>query len=407
MTKTIAVFGVLCMCLTSINAKAGDIEMPELDHPWTDGLYSTITEHTCTGGIKPKNAQKVKLNISGFKSELVVRAVIQNHSAPLVVILNGTYGRPNEPSNNLWMAWLEERGFHVLNFDSTFHPAMTELTRLGVAGNLEAEAELSSRIIQAFITQEMPGKMSKLGVVGMSYGGTQALLLSKMEREGRLPFKIDAVQAYSPPISMSTSMRILDENFTYEWKLSDHFWEFGKMKREFPVTKGYDPQMARAALSRVFRLELKDVIEKNDTLFGAELERAGVSRLLPRGDKTERLSYAEVTTFERYFEDMVVPYWQTHGRQASRAELLEAGELSELMRHAGSSVQAILATNDPLNEPGSAERLKHESLTGRLIVLPRGGHMGYLNANWTRSKLCGIFNVAPVIEVAFVGNSRN
>lgn len=362
---------------------------PDLDHPWTDGRYSTITEPFCTGGVKPKSAKWLKLNVKGMKSSVWTRAVIQNHPAPLVVILNGTFGHAADPEANLLMAWLEEKGYHAFTFDSTFLPAMNEASRHGVAGNLAAEAELSARIIQTFLQhREMAGKVTQIGVAGMSYGGTQALLLAKMSAAGKLPFRLDAVQAYSPPADVASSMRILDDSFTYEWKLSDHYWKFSNLPRAYPMREQYDPKMMSAALGRVFRMGLQEVTERNDRLYGAELDKAGATRLMPRdAERDERLNYAEVVSFSQYFNNIAAPYWKARGQN----DLLEDGNLKELLKCCGANVEVIIASNDPLNEQGAVEELQRMDFGKKLTVLPCGGHLGYINAKWTRSRLCNMF----------------
>jgi predicted alpha/beta-fold hydrolase len=390
MKKMIALM-VVRFLLIAAAVSAG--EAPRgFDHPWTDGAYSTITAPFCTGGVKPKNARWLKIQAEGMRSGICVRAVIQKGPAPVVVILNGLGGRADGAEASLWMAWLEQAGVHVLSFDSTFHPAMTTASRHGMAGNLVAEADLAARIINACLkSNNLSNKCTRVGVVGMSYGATQALLLGKLSREGRLPFRLDAVQAYSPPVSMADSLDILDETFTYEWKLTDHLWAFYNLQREYPVRQQHDSRMMRAAIARIFRMDLGNVVERNDSLFGAELDKAGVSRLLPKdAERDERMNYAEAVSFRQYLHHIAGPYWQHRGVDGP-SELLAAGELSRLLAVTANSAEVILAANDPLNQPGAVDRLANLNVGNRLTILPRGGHLGYINADWTRAKLCGIF----------------
>ncbi|MCY3019359.1 MAG: hypothetical protein NTW87_10090 [Planctomycetota bacterium] len=392
MKRIIAAVVIRAMLVSGV--LAAEAEMPELDHPWTDGLYSTITAPFCADGAKPRNAKWLKLRVDGMKSSVRARAVIQKDSAPLVVILNGTFGRSDDAATSLWMAWLEERGCHVVTFDSTFHQAMTSASRHGMAGHLEVEAELTGRIIQTFLQhKDVAGKVTKVGVAGMSYGATQALLLAKLDREGGLPFHLDAVQAYSAPVSVAASMRILDDAFTYDWRLSDLYWKFYNLRREFPVREQYDPAMMRAAVARIFRLDLKQAVEQNDELFGDEVEPAGGSRLLPKDEnKDQRLEYAAQVGFGGYYHCMAAPYWAKRGRPLD----LNVGDLATLLRNTGGNVEAIVARNDPLNEDGAVERLAAAGLGSKLTVLPRGGHLGFANSNWVCAKLARIFGDADM-----------
>jgi predicted alpha/beta-fold hydrolase len=389
---------ITILILALVAAVAVRAEAMELDHPLMDGLYSTLTTPFATGGIQPKNDKGLYLDVPGFKDHLYVRMVLHSDCRPLVVILNGTCGQAKDSITSLWMAWLEDR-FHVLTFDSTLHPAFTEAARMGVAGYMDADAESAAAVIGAFLKHpKVQGKVSRIGVVGMSYGGTQALLLERMQRQKKLSFRIDAVQAYSPPVSMASAMNILDCNFTYRWTLAELFWKFYNLPRNQAIQASLDPQRMRAALSRVFRLSLTDVVERNDRLHDRELKAAKTERVaMPESNsRTDRLPYAEVVSFNEYLDRIVVPYWKARGRIESKEEILQSGELRELLSGAGANVQAIVTTNDPLNETGSVERLHASSHTKRLTVLPRGGHLGYANAQWTKSKLLGIFEDAAI-----------
>jgi predicted alpha/beta-fold hydrolase len=383
-------------------------EMPELDHLWPDGLYSTITAPDCCGGVAPKNARRVKLRVPGFKKDLCARAVVQEHRAPLVVILNGTFGKANDGMTNLWMAWLEANGWHVFSFDSTFHYAFTSAAQIGVAGNLEVEAETAGQVIQAFLERpEISGKVTRIGVVGMSYGGIQALNLARLSKLGRLPFHLDAAQAYSAPVSMWSAMRILDDGFGFQKGVPQLAWDFLLLKREWPVKTQYAREDMRLALSRVFRLDLQHVVETNDRLFDKELAAAGCPRLdIPKEDPAagigagERVGYAAAVNFQTYFRRVVAPYWIAKGRARNAEDILRLGDLSVLVRECGDNARVILAANDPLNEEGAVERLRAEVGGAKLTVLPRGGHLGFVNAEWTRTSLRGLFSAARTVDVA-------
>src|SRR5207244_3067819 len=137
-----------------------------------------------------KIQKKLSLKVDSFKKKFPVRAIFQRETAPLVVVLLGIDGRADGALGKLWPSWFAEAGCHVLTFDSTFLPSFIEYSGHGVTGNLIAESERVRDIISAFIEQsDAKGKISKIGIVGMSYGGIEALVLGSMAKEGKLPFK--------------------------------------------------------------------------------------------------------------------------------------------------------------------------------------------------------------------------
>src|SRR5262245_29007079 len=113
-TQTIAMAALL-LCVTVLSVAAAGAE---LDHPWTDGFYSTISGAFVKPAALPKHLTESKLKVPGFKKERPIKASLRNGAADLVIILNGTFSRSDNPFATLWTAWLEQDGKHVLTFDS-------------------------------------------------------------------------------------------------------------------------------------------------------------------------------------------------------------------------------------------------------------------------------------------------
>lgn len=409
--KTILALGALILAVQSASAQT--VSGKELDHPWEDGLYSTIT-----GAFVPAEkcgSKDIKLRVPGFKKELRVRASLRNGRAPLVVILNGTFGRADNNFANLWTSWLEQAGNHVLTFDSVMSKSFVEASHHGVPGNLAAEAKVAAQVIDAFLKQSgASAKVSKIGLVGISYGGTLALQMARLDQENELPFKLAAVRAYSAPVSFAESIRKLDGYFSFDYTKVDLYKTFYNLPRQFPVARSFDSHMMECALSRAFREDLKEAIEFVDASFDADLKRMGAPRIgLPGGDspnlRDERISYAEAMNFERYFSGLVVPYWKALDSKNTGERLLSYGEMASVLSQTGSNVRAILAANDPLNAEGGVANLLKSSVAGKVTVLPRGGHMGYFDAQWTRASLLGMFdgNLDETASVQGMSTSLN
>ncbi|MCW8131232.1 MAG: alpha/beta fold hydrolase [Planctomycetota bacterium] len=389
-------FCAVALLVTSVSASTvSDKDLA--DHPWQDGLYSTITGAFVVPDAKP-GCKEMKLKVPGFKKDLKVRASLRGGKAPLVVILNGTFGRADNNFANLWTAWLEEAGQHVLTFDSVMSKGFVEASRHGVPGNLDFEARLAGKVVEAFLQQSgARAKVSKIGVVGISYGGTLALQMARLDQEGALPFKLDAVRAYSAPVSFAESIRKLDGYYSFDFTKVELFKTFYNLPRELPVTRSFEARKMECALARAFREDLKEAIDFVDGTFDADLKRMGAPRIgLPTGDspnlREERISYAEAMNFGHYFGGLVVPYWKSVDARNTAERLLGYGEMADVLAQTGSNVRAILAANDPLNADGSVAGLLKSSAADKVTVLPRGGHMGYFDAKWTRASLLGMFD---------------
>lgn len=387
-------------------ASAGTIRSQECDlisysFPYKNGLYSTLAGFLNIPDLELKNQKTFKLEIEGFKNKLQVKAILQSNLAPLVVIIPGLDGKADGRLGKLWPSWYANAGYHVVWFDSTFLPSFVEPSGHGVTGNLSAESERVRDIIKTFINlNEVKGRISKLGIVGMSYGGIEALMLGQMAAEGRLPFAVDAIQAYSPPIDLRKTGELIDR-----WYLEDR-WEYtlaelaGKLSCHKPVCSDYQvpftDSFMRAGIAAAFRLGLADLVDRNDRVY-----KLG---LLPGGNNFDdayvRMDYAALWGYSKFMNELSYPYWQKKLKLNDLTELTAKIQLPGLLEKQPAYSETILAEDDPFNTPEDMENLKTLASSLPLTVLPRGGHLGFINESWTRAKLLTIFKSATTLPAS-------
>jgi predicted alpha/beta-fold hydrolase len=352
-----------------------------------NALYETVAGYVTLKHVKIENQQTFKLCVPGFQKPWPVRAVIQGQPAPLVVVLLGIGGRTDADFSKVWAQWYADAGYNVLTFNSTFGTDFVEAAGKGPSGNIWSEAWAVKDIIAAFLEQpEVKGQVTNIGVVGMSYGGVQALILGQFATEGKLPFKIDAIQAYSPPADMRHTARLLDDWYSRErWKyrLTELQYEVGMYKFNKAGCRGAPSQsQLEAAIAASFRDGLVSVVVKNDAKF--------CLGLLPNGDNFVRRDYAGTWGFETYGYDMALPWWRQQVGSDKVDNLLDAATLGSLLQHQPPGSVAIVAADDPFNTPADMAALK-ESKTEHLEIVPHGGHLGYISDNWTRTRLLSLF----------------
>lgn len=171
------------------------------DYPVTDGLYATISSMDSFEAPKIKGEKVIKLKeVPGFKQSVSVRALLQEKPAPLAVILLGLATRSKDPLARLWQQQAYEAGFHVLAFDSVFRRSFNERSHHGLPGNLAAEALAAAQVIEAFVEHpEVQGRVTKVGLLGASYGGMLALNIAKLSQEGKTTLKPERVRIFSSP----------------------------------------------------------------------------------------------------------------------------------------------------------------------------------------------------------------
>ena len=362
--------------------------LPPYSFPYTDGLYASAAGYVSVKNVCFSCQKTEVLDVEGICGKFPVRAAIQNGPAPLVVVLLGVGGRPEEDFNKLWAAWYFEAGYHVLTFESTFLQEFNDRSHLGVGGNVWVETDYVAKIIDAFVHQSSAsGRITKIGVVGMSYGGVQALMLGVR----KLPFEIAAIQAYSPPIRMDQSARIID-NWYAETAGKYTLVELLRLQKITPNPSNPEspiPQdMLKAAVSTSFRYTLPALVAYTDTEY--HLNK------LPRGDeftdKYVRLDYATKWTFCSFAYGMSYPYWQRKMGIQNLEPLIHAADLTALIEKQPATTDVILAQDDPLNLSTDMDSFKKFAAGKRITILPNGGHLGYIGEPWTRAKLLTLFD---------------
>ena len=367
-------------------APSSGLDLSNFDYEINDGLYATVT---CLSQIKnipaPPETKITLRQIEGFKRDLEVQAAWQAGPAPLVVILPGIFSKVKSPINQIWRAQLYAAGNHVLYFDSPFLPAFNERAHQGVAGNIEKEALQVAAMLGAFLRQpDVRAKVTKLGVVGGSYGGNLALSLAKLCKEGKCAFTPDVFLVFSPLVKLQTTLSILDryyseDRFLYDLsKLSADLQDPKPLPRGAPIP--FPASEMRAGIGAYFRMDLKDVALYTDAVYRLKV-------LPPEEEVDYRKASAEALSFSSFMEKMSFPYWKKRGAVSSLDQLSAFGDLTMLLPACPPTVKVVIAVDDPLNDPTEFEALKGIAPPGMLTVLPRGGHMGFIISKWAETRI--------------------
>ena len=217
-------------------------------------------------------------------------------------------------SATLWASWYFEKRISCAElFDSTF---TQDFNFRGAAigdgsGNISVgDRNPCAYVIDAFLHQTpVEGRVTQIGVVGMSYGGIQALMLGTMAAEKKLPFEIAAIQAYSPPLKVEAAARIIDGWYAEtlgKYTLED-LLKLRKIKPDPSNPNSPVPEdKLKAAVSFAFREALPRLIVYSDMEY--HLNK------LPKGDdftdKYVREDYATRWTFIKFAYGMSYDYWQ-------------------------------------------------------------------------------------------------
>lgn len=379
-----------CACTRAADAGPQTAFPPPdgFDFDIRDGLYATITAESYDAP-KIQNEEKLKLKPKGFAKDIEVRALWQAERRPLAVLIPGMVDCSYDKETQLWKSYLQQAGFNVLTFDSPFLPSFNNRSRHGVIGNLVVEAWVVSDLIQAFLDQpKAKERVSEVGLVGLSYGGTLALNIARLVAEKKIGLPPGPVLAFSPPVRMRSAAERLDAFYAecrHDYKLVDLARDLSEHK---PVKTGepipFSDSEMKAGIAVLFRFGLKGVVLYDDYRY-----KLG---FLPKEQDEYRRDLAGTWTFKQFVEQMAVPYWATRSGIRTVDDYWAPGDLLGLLKDCPDSVRVILAADDPLNEPAELEALRTAVDPARLTVLPRGGHLGYGRIEWTRKRVARLFD---------------
>src|SRR5476651_1062961 len=91
-----------------------------------NGLSATLNGYLNVKGVQIPEQQTRLLTVPGLAQPLPIHVVMQDHPAPLVVVLLGISGEAQSDFSKLWPSWFAQAGYNVLTYDSSFRPEFIE-----------------------------------------------------------------------------------------------------------------------------------------------------------------------------------------------------------------------------------------------------------------------------------------
>lgn len=375
----LSLFAVLCAVVSfAWSAVVRAESVADCDCCCPSGLYATITAPKSFSEPFLPNERKIKVRPEGFAKEIEARVLWQkNKEAPLAVLMLGLTSRSKDTFSQLWKSYLLDAGCHVLTFDSVFSPDFSKRSMHGASGYLPEEGRVAASVIADFLkSPEAKGRCTKVMLLGTSYGGDIALECAKLSRDGKLPYAVDRVLAFSPPVNLERAAHFLDQCYLVD------LHKFGLMdllplRDAGPINNAgakvpFSDDMMRAGIGYIFHGDIKGVASKNYSMYGREIGASAPD--------------SNAVTFRDYVEGVAYPYWKAKGKVSSAGDLWSAGDLSQLMAQTPENCKVVLAQDDPLNEAGAAQALAGQ-YGSRVQVLPAGGHLGYCGSNWVKNRV--------------------
>ncbi len=392
------------------------------DYPVQDAYLSTVigTRAGDEGPVPKKVPTRVRSlirfpereipEVFWNQNEFRYSVTAQKKAAPLIFIVAGT-GASYRSSKMLYLGRLFfSEGFHVISFSSPTHPNFILTASSSGHPGYTPEDSLDLYAIMKEAYSELASKVTirEVHLTGYSLGGTQSAFLTAIDdREGAFHFK--KILMINPSVDLFASVRILDGLFSYALpdgaesvielverllaEVNAYSQEHGRRSldgellykiAEQRIAEGTPPtrKLLAGLIAAAFRLSASNMFFTVDVLAnGGQIVEKDVK--LKVGTSLGPYFRRSMSwSFERYFDDVLLPYWQIRlaDLDLDREELIERASLRSLARllREDPRIGAVTNADDLIL---SAENLEFLRITmgDRIKVYPNGGHCGNLS----------------------------
>ncbi len=333
--------------------------------------------------ISPPEYSRLFITYPKFKNGGGVNTVLRNlgKTAPLVVYLSGVFGNAEDDFGFRAVEWFASRGYHVLVLPNAWGRSYLEREPSYDPGDVENEAKFVLAAIRQGIQAIGESQVSRVELVGESYGGFLASAVAVLDANSRKPLIQGSYTLISPPFNVLKAIANIDQIMN----------ETDGGFRQRCVGDGY----------RIYRYFAEMLLASREAWISSELESCGSALLVHwmqdlmvdaarRLDRMRGLGKApdaqrNLTAFEDWksklrFETVVREYTPTVYLKAMRNRRSQTltGILVNLPREAQSRVRIITAQDDMLNLGAISCNANEFGLTSsNLIMLPWGGHIGF------------------------------
>jgi pimeloyl-ACP methyl ester carboxylesterase len=296
-------------------------------------------------------------------------------------------------------------GFHVISLSSPTHPnfILTASTS-GFPGFAPEDSEdLYAVMREAYSELASQVEIGEVHLTGYSLGGTQSAFLTAIDDREQV-FHFKKILMINPSVDLFTSVKILDGLFAYALpngaesvvdladrllaEVSDYVQTNGRRSvdgellyklAERRIADGKPPTRKGLAglIAIAFRLSSAnmfftiDVLAHNGHIVEAETVLGVGTSLTPYFRRSMEWS------FERYFDEMLLPYLQSGSSEMERDAVIERSSLRSLERLLRSDPRIAAVTNadDLILSPQNLDFLR-ATLGDRVKIYPSGGHCG-------------------------------
>jgi len=345
--------------------------------------------------------------------------VAQDGAAPLIFIVAGTGARFSSEKMRFLAAAFYGAGYHVVALSSPTHSDFiltASSTRMpGLAP--EDVRDLYALMKRVHVELQPDLEISGFHLTGYSLGGTHSAFLAALDERERY-FGFGRVLLINPAVDLYSSVEILDEMFATALpdgpegvdrifqRLLDLVSRYVHARGRAPldsemlyhIAEVHPPRDAglRAVIATVFRLAAANMIFTADTMTGGGHVIEAGTEISVSTSLTPYFKRSVRWPFVRYFDEMLLPYWQARRQGIDRDALIEQASLRSIGPYLeGASHVGVVTNADDFILAGGELDFLRSTFGDRAHVYPTGGHCGNIQYRDNVADMLAFFAATP------------
>lgn len=322
----------------------------------------------------------------------------ENPQAPLTFIVGGTGADATSEGNRFLGQFFHALGHHVILLPSPVNVNfILGAKKSSISGITQFDAVDLHKVMK-LITQRLAQKKinpKEFNIAGYSLGGLDVAFVAKYDDENQKYFNFNRVLLVNPPYRLDVSARKIDDLFVEAIKLGPEGQENLKRKmfynifkfennppdvnfllKKQPLPYPFRFNEVKALIGISFRDTLANMIVVSELIDSVKLINPG----LESRDFDPTLDQAKRYSFIDFFNLVAFPYWnKVTGRKDSFDKAIEQNSLHGIKSYLVNNkrIRLIHTQDDIIMAPGEVDEME-QIFKERSIILPRGGHVGYL-----------------------------
>jgi ABC-type transporter lipoprotein component MlaA len=337
---------------------------------------------------------------------------LQPKKAPIVYIVPGLGSHRLALSSLALAELVYKNGFSAVCVSSAFNSEFMEhASTAAMPAYLPVDAHdlhVALTEIDHRLNEGYPGRLGDKALMGYSMGAFHSLFIAGTEATNQSPLiKFDRYVAINTPVKITHGVSRLDEFYDapLSWPAAERtdnientflkVVDLSKSSLSPQTSLPFDAIESRFLIGLSFRLILRDIIYSSQHRANQGILQHPIWNLRRAPLYEEIFQYS----FQDYFAQFAVPYYQARGVESPTAEAIEkAGDLRtyEAGLRTNPNVRIIVNQNDFLLTDDDLAWLRSTFTPEQLTVFPQGGHLGNLFNPTVQKTIVGALTDLPL-----------